>query len=289
MSEKILIASDSTCDLSPELVEKYGIKIIPMGVTLGDKQYTDGVDIDPDTVYENYNKTGILPKTSAINIAAFADFYEQYVNEGYSIVVFTISAEMSSTFSNARLAAEDFENVYAVDTRNLSTGGGLLVLAAAEMAKEGKSAKEIADECARLTDYVDASFVIDSLEFLHKGGRCSALAALGANMLQLKPCIVVKGGKMGVSKKYRGKYASAAVLPQYIKDRVGDGSDIYQDKVFVTHAGCDSEIVDMCVAKVKELMPDANVMITRAGCTVSSHCGRNTLGVLFIRKNPIEA
>ena len=285
MSEKILIASDSTTDLSPELIEKYGIKILPMGVTVGDKDYTDGVDITPDMIYENYSKTGQLPKTAAINIAGFSDFFEKYTSEGYSIVMFVISAEMSSTLGNARLAASEFDNVYVVDTRNLSTGGGLLVMSAAQMAEQGKSAEEIYEECTRLADYVDASFVIDSLEFLHKGGRCSALAALGANMLQLKPCIVVKGGKMGVSKKYRGKYA--AVLPTYIADRLGDTSDICLDKVFVTHAGCDKEIVDMCVAKVKEIAPEANVMITRAGCTVSSHCGKNTLGVLFIRKTPL--
>lgn len=286
MSEKILIASDSTSDLNSELIEKYGIKILPLGVTLGEKNYTDGVDVDPDMIYANYEKTGQLPKTSAVNIADFSDFFEKYTAEGYSIVVFTISSEMSSTFSNARLAAEDFENVYVVDARNLSTGGGLLVLTAAEMAEQGKSAKEIYDECTRLTAYVDASFIIDSLEFLHKGGRCSALAALGANLLQLKPCIVVKNGKMGVSKKYRGKFG--AVLPQYIADRMGDASDVNIDKIFVTHAGCEPEIINSCVAKVKEIAPEANVMITRAGCTISSHCGRNTLGVLFIRKTPLE-
>ncbi len=286
MAEKVLIASDSTCDLSAELIKKYGIKILPLGVTLGETTYTDGVDINPDMIYANYEKTGELPNTSAVNIADFEDFFEKYTSEGYSIVVFTISSDMSSTFSNARLAAEDYENVYAVDSRNLSTGGGLLVAAAAEMAQNGKSAKEIAEECTRLAANVDASFVIDSLEFLHKGGRCSALAAFGANLLQLKPCIVVKGGKMGVSKKYRGKFA--AILPQYIAERIGDASNIYLDKVFVTHAGCDEEIVEACVAKVKELAPSANVMITRAGCTVSSHCGRNTLGVLFIRKSAIE-
>ncbi len=287
MSEKILIASDSTTDLSPELIQQYGIKIIPMSVTVGDKDYQDGIDIAPDAIYENYEKTGQLPKTAAINIVAFSDFFEKYTAEGYSIVFFIISAEMSSTFSNARLAAEDYENVFVVDTRNLSTGGGLLVLSAAEMAEAGKSAREIAEECVQLVDRVDASFVIDSLEFLHKGGRCSALAALGANLLQLKPCIVVKSGKMGVNKKYRGKFA--AVLPTYIADRMGDASDICIDKVFVTHAGCEKEIVDMCFNKVKEIAPDANVMNTRAGCSVSSHCGKNTLGVLFIRKNPLKA
>lgn len=285
MAEKILIASDSTTDLNSELIEKYGIKTIPLGVTVGEETFSDGVDITPDEIYAHYEKTGQLPKTAAVNIAAFSDFFEQYTAEGYSIVLFTISAEMSSTFSNARLAAEDFDNVFVVDTRNLSTGGGLLVLTAAEMAEQGKSAHEIAEECTRLVDCVDASFVIDSLEFLHKGGRCSALAALGANMLQLKPCITVKSGKMGVNKKYRGKYAS--VLPNYVADRLGDASDIRTDKVFVTHAGCDRAIIDSCVAKVKEIAPEANVMITRASCTISSHCGRNTLGVLFIRKTPI--
>lgn len=285
MSEKIIIASDSTSDLGQELIAKYGIKILPLGVTLGETTYTDGVDIDPDKIYDNYEKTGELPKTSAVNIADFEDFFEEYTAEGYSVVLFTISSEMSSTFSNARLAAEDFPNVYTVDSRNLSTGAGLLVVAAAEMAEKGMSAKEIAEECTRLTSYVDASFVIDSLEFLHKGGRCSSLAAFGANLLQLKPCIVVNNGKMGVGKKYRGKFA--AVLPQYVAERIGDASDIETDKIFVTHAGCDKEIIDSCVAKVKELVPEANVLVTRAGCTISSHCGRNTLGVLFIRKSPI--
>jgi len=287
MSEKVLIISDSTSDLSSELIERYGIKIIPLSVNVGGKEYTDGVDINPDMIYENYEKTGQLPKTAAINIATFTDIFEKYTGEGYSIVVFTISGEMSATQSNARIAASDFENVHVVDTRNLSTGGGLLVLTAAELAEQGKSAKEIADECTRLASYVDASFVIDSLEFLHKGGRCSALAALGANLLQLKPCITVKDGKMGVNKKYRGKFA--AVLPTYISDRMGDASDINIDKVFVTHAGCDPQIIDLCVNKVKEIAPEANVMITRAGCTVSSHCGRNTLGVLFIKKTPVSA
>ena len=286
MSEKILIASDSTSDLGAELIAKYGIKILPLGVTLGENTYTDGVDIDPDMIYANYEKTGQLPKTSAVNIADFEDFFEEQTKAGYSIVLFTISSEMSSTYHNAHLAAEDYENVYVVDARNLSTGGGLLVLTAAEMAEKGCGAREIYEECTRLTEYVDASFVIDSLEFLHKGGRCSALAALGANLLQLKPCIVVKGGKMGVAKKYRGKFA--AVLPQYIADRIGNGENVHADKVFVTHAGCDQAIIDSCVAKVKELIPEANVMITRAGCTVSAHCGRNTLGVLFIRKTPLE-
>ena len=285
MSEKILIASDSTTDLPPELVERYHIKIIPLGVTLGEKTYTDGVDIDPDAIYRHYAQTGELPKTSAVNIAEFLSFFRQYTQQGYSIVLFTISAEFSSTFNNARLAAQDFDNVFVVDTRNLCTGGGLLVVNAAEMAEQGKSAAEIALESVRLVPYVDSSFVIDSLEFLHKGGRCSAVAALGANLLHLKPCILVRNGRMTVGKKYRGKFA--AVLTQYISDHLGDGTDVDPKRVFLTHAGCDSEIVDACLAQVRDILPQSEVILARAGCTISSHCGQNTLGVLFLRKTPL--
>ena len=286
MNEKILIASDSTSDLNPELIERYGIKILPLGVSMGDKQYTDGVDITPEDIYENYEKTGTLPKTSAINLAAATAFFKEHTENGYSVVFFTISSQMSSTYQNVHLAASEFDSVFVVDTRNLSTGGGLLVVNACEMAAEGKTAREIVERCEALTACVDASFVIDSLEFLRKGGRCSALAAFGANLLGLKPCIVVRGGKMSVGKKYRGKFD--VVLQKYIEDRIGDASDIDLDRVFVTHAGCDPEIYQACVKKVKELAPFKEVFITRAGCTISSHCGRNTLGVLFVRKNSIQ-
>ena len=280
----IRITSDSTCDLG-KFAEERNIGIMRIQVNLDGKAYSDGLDITPEDIFKFVSEKKMLPKTSAINIATATDFFAKYVAEGYSIVCFTISAEMSSTFSNIRLAASEFDNVYVVDTRNLSTGGGLLVLTAAQMVQEGKSAYEIAKACEELAPCVDASFVIDSLEFLHKGGRCSALAAFGANVLGLKPCILVKDGKMGVGKKYRGKFDK--VLLQYIEERIGDGSDICLDKVFVTHAGCDEAIVNACVEKVKSLAPFEELMITRAGCTVSSHCGQNTLGVLFIRKHSI--
>ena len=286
MSEKIVIASDSTCDLSPELIEKYGVQILPLGVALGERQYTDGVDIDPDFIYEHYEKTKELPKTSSPNISDFRSFFTEQTADGSEVVFFTISAEMSSTYNNARLAAQELEDIYVVDSRNLSTGGGLLVVAAGEMVKQGMSAADIAQECRRLTDYVDASFVVDNLEFLHKGGRCSAVAALGANLLQLKPCIGVRGGKMGVGKKYRGKFA--AVLEKYIADRIGDAQNVVTDRIFVTHAGCDEAVIRQCVAQVSALAPFGEVLVTRAGCTISAHCGRNTLGVLFIRKTPLQ-
>ena len=282
MNKKVVIASDSTCDLSPELVEKYQIKILPLSVNLGDKTYRDGVDINPDIIYKHYEETGELPKTAAANIFEFETFIKESKEENDGMVLFTISATMSSTYNNARLAAESFDDVHVVDTKNLSTGGGLLVLAAAEMAAAGKSASEIAEACRELSDRVDASFVIDSLEYLHKGGRCSALAALGANLLKLKPCIEVKNGTMGVSKKYRGKYSET--LKQYVADRLTDYSDIDLSRVFVTHAGCDEEIVNQVVEQVKATAPFEELIVSRAGCTVSAHCGKDTLGVLYIRK-----
>ena len=275
MSQRTVIASDSTCDLSPELIREYGIRILPLGVALGEKQYTDGVDIDPDFIYAHYEKTGELPKTSAVNLADFEEFFARETAEGNAVVLFTISSEMSSTWHNAQLASENCQRAYVVDGRNLSTGGGLLVIAAAE----------IAETCRGLAPCVDASFIIDSLEFLYKGGRCSALAAFGANMLSLKPCIVVKDGKMGVGKKYRGKFG--AVLPKYVSERLGDGSDVIKGHIFVTHAGCEPAIVQSCVDSVKAIAPEAKIHITRAGCTISSHCGRNTLGVLFIRTHAL--
>ena len=280
--KKVLITRDSTSDLPPGLVEKLNIKTIPLVVTLGDKAYQDGVDITPEDIYKYHDEHGVLPKTSAANVDDMINFFEPFVKEGYEIVHFTISSSMSSTYQNSCIAADEFEGVYVIDSQNLSTGEGLLVLKACEWAAEGLSAKEIYDKVNELIPRVDASFVIDSLEYLHKGGRCSALAALGANLLKLKPCIEVQGGSMGVSKKYRGKYGET--LKQYVADRLTDYSDIDLSRVFVTHAGCDEEIVNQVVEQVKATAPFSELIISRAGCTVSAHCGRNTLGVLYIRK-----
>lgn len=286
MSNKIVISSDSTCDLSPELIERYDIKILPLGVTLGTKVYKDGVDINPDMIYAHHDKTGELPKTTAANVGESQEFFESITQDGESLIHFTISSEMSSTYRNACLAADDMEKeVFVIDSHNLSTGGGLLVIAAAEMAKSGMEAKDIAAKLEELVKCVDASFVIDNLEYLHKGGRCSAVAMLGANLLKLKPCIEVKNGSMGVGKKYRGRFSE--VLKQYVAERLHDPDDIDTSRVFVTHAGCDEEIVNMVADLVKETLSFDEVFITRAGCTVSSHCGADTLGVLFVRKSPI--
>ena len=282
MSNKITIASDSTTDLSPQLVERVGLKILPLTVSLGDKHYRDGVDINPDMIYEYYEKTGELPKTAAVNVNEFDDFFKAETDAGNSVVLFTISSDMSSTFNNARLAAQNYENVHVVDTRNLSTGGGLLVMAAHDMASVGMDAAQIAEACREMASRVDASFVLDNLEFLCKGGRCSALAALGANLLQLKPCIGVADGKMGVGKKYRGKFAMA--LKKYIEDQLKYIDEIDTTRIFITHAGCDEATINACVEQVKAYGVFGEIHVTRAGATISSHCGRNTLGVLFVKK-----
>ena len=285
MPEKILITSDSTTDLSPELLERFHVPILPLVVSLNEVNYVDGVNITPDEIYRCYETKHSLPKTAAPSLADCTEFFRKYAEQGYHIVHFTISSDMSCTYQNSVIAAEEFENIHVVDTRNLSTGGGLLVIRAAELAEQGMSAAAIAEECRRLTPYVDVSFVIDSLEFLHKGGRCSTLAMLGANVMKFKPCIIVKDGKMSVAKKYRGKFD--AVLLQYIAERIGDGSDIDKRHVFITHAGCDEAVLEACVEKLRSLGDFPNLHVTRTGCTVSSHCGRNTLGVLFIRDHPI--
>ena len=285
MQNNIIISADSTCDLSLELRERYNISIIPLGVTLGDKTFFDGVDITPDDIYAHHAKTGELPKTTAANVGDCIDFFKPFADAGKTVIHFSLSSELSSTYNNTCLAASEYDNIFIINTLNLSTASGLLVIAAAEMAQSGMQAEEIVEKINSMISCVDASFVIDNLEYLHKGGRCSALAMMGANVLKLKPCIEVKNGKMGVGKKYRGKYG--AELLKYVEDRLNNLDDIDLSRVFVTHAGVDPQIVDSVVEKVKQTAPFKEVFLTRAGCTISSHCGADTLGVLFIRKNPI--
>ena len=285
MDSNIVITSDSTTDLSKELKERYNVTIMPLKITLGNKTYTDGVDITPDDIYAHPDKTGELPKTAATNVSDCLDFFKPFCDAGKTVIHFTISSEMSSTYSNACIAAEELGNVYVIDTKNLSTGGGLLVVSAAEMLASGLSAEETVEKTRALVPCVDAGFIIDSLEYLYKGGRCSALEMFGANLLKLKPYIQVKDGKMDVAKKYRGKFSEVA--KQYVSEKLADYSDIDLVKIFVTHAGCDPELMNELVELVKSKVPFKEVFLTRAGCTVSSHCGANTLGVLFIRKSPI--
>lgn len=283
MTNKIVISADSTVDLSPEIAEKYSVVVSPMLVTMGGKTYTDGVDITPKELFEYTKSTGELAKTAAQSTAYYTEYFEKLSADGSAVIHFSISDSMSSAHNFARIAAEDMENVYVIDSQNLSTGIALLVLKAADLVAEGKEAKEIYDEICALRSRVDASFVIDTLEYLHKGGRCSAVAMLGANVLKLRPCIEVKEGAMGVSRKYRGKMS--LVYKEYAKDQLHDPDDIDLTRVFVTHTCGDDPVVDEIVELVKQTLPFKEVIKGTAGCTISAHCGPGTLGVLFFRKS----
>lgn len=280
---KIILTSDSTSDLSLELKEKVNLHVVPLIVNIEGKEYKDGVDIDSDYIYDSVARTGVLPKTAALSIGEFTEFFNSVRESEDDIILhFSISSGFSSSYQNSVLAASDMKNVYAFDSFNLSTGIGLQILEADRLIKEGL---DIEDIIMRLQDYkerVDASFIIDKLDYLQKGGRCSAVTGLVANLLHLKPCIEVVDGKMGVGKKYRGTFER--VLNQYINDKLTSG-EVETEEVFITHAGVNEEVVNMVSEKVKSYNIFKNVYVTRAGATISSHCGRNTLGVLFVKKN----
>ena len=278
----IKILSDSTCDLPQEVLEKYNITMIPLSVIKDGKDYTDGVNITPADIFDHVANGGDLCSTAAINIGEYVDHFSKYADDFDGVIHINISSEFSSCHQNALLAAEEFNNVRVIDSRNLSTGQGLVVLKACELAKEYNDLDEIADKLRAFTDKVEASFLLDRLDYMVKGGRCSAAAALGANLLNLKPCIEVKNGKMGVVKKYRGNYAKC--LANYVKDRLANREDIEKGTLFVTR----TPVTEECFTAVKDAVAAYNDFETtywnEAGCTVSCHCGPGTLGVLFVRK-----
>lgn len=279
---KIKISSDSTCDLSKEYVEAHNVGILPLVVVKDGESFRDGVDITPEVIFAHVNGGGALCSTSAANVNDYMELFEEYKKEYDAVIHINIGSGFSSSHQNARLAAEDFENVYVVDSMNLSTGHGLVVVEAVKMAEAGMEPDKIYEALNDLTPRVEASFVLDRLDYMVKGGRCSAVAALGASLLQLKPCIEVVDGKMGVCKKYRGSYEKA--LSNYVKDRLKDREDIEMERIFVTHTETPQDVVDSVIGTVKEYKNFEILEETVAGCTVSCHCGPNTLGVLFIRK-----
>ncbi len=280
---KVRISSDSACDLSPELTKKGNITITPFFVSLGEKYLKDGDEIKPDDIYAYVSETGKLPKTGAINAEEYRRVYEFWIEQGYAVVQICISSLFSSTYQNACFAAKGLEDVYVVDSRNLSTGQGLIVLHASEMAMRGCTAREIYEECLRMVPRVEASFVIDNMDYLYKGGRCNALAALSASLLKIKPCIEVRDGVMLPSTKYRGRIGR--VMMQYVEARLRDRQDIDKERIFITHTKCDPEDVRAVRSKIMELVPDfEEILETDAGSAVTTHCGAGTLGILFVRK-----
>ena len=279
---KIKIISDSTCDLSKELVEKYDITIVPLTIIKDGQAYADGITITPADIFAHVAAGGDLCSTAAMNVGEYSECFSKYSSQYDGILHINISAEFSSSYQNACLAAEDFDNVRVVDSRNLSTGQGLVVLYACKLAQECSSLDELYQKVQAFTEKVEASFVLDQLAYMVKGGRCSSAAALGANLLGLKPCIEVKNGKMSVVKKYRGSYAKC--LASYVKDRLANRDDLDGDILFVTSTPVSDECQQAVADAIKTYGSFENVYWTEAGCTVSCHCGPGTLGVLFVRK-----
>ena len=265
---KIKISADSTCDLSPELIERYHIGITPLYIIRGEETLRDGIDVRPEELYEYANATGKLCKTAAVNVSDYLAYFAACREEYDAVIHFTISSDMSACYQNACIAAQEFTNVYPVDSRNLSTGIGHLVLDAAEMAEQGMDAADIASALEKKREKLDVSFVIDTLEYLKRGGRCSALVAMSANLLHLKPCIEVKDGKMGVGHKYRGKLEKCYV--QYIEERLKGRDDIDCHRIFITDSGCDEATWRELERVVRACQPFEEVIHTRAGCTTAA-------------------
>lgn len=279
---KIKITADSTCDLSQELCQKYGITLFPLTVNLGDESYLDGVTINPEMIYDFVQKTKTLPKTSAVNQQYYREKFAEILQSGYDAIVhFTISSEMSACYQNALATSKEFDNVFVVDSRTLSTGIGLLAIYASELAQKGElSAKEIAEKAQARAKHSQTSFIVDKLDYLYRGGRCNAVAFLGANLLKIKPSIVVKNGVMGVDKKYIGKLEKTAL--KYVKDIIETYNTPDTTRIFITHTKIDEAIVESIKTYLKENTAFKEILETTAGSTITSHCGSHTIGILFL-------
>jgi DegV family protein with EDD domain len=278
----IKILSDSTCDLSPALLAEYNIDLARLTTIKNGEAFIDGETITPADIFDHVANGGDLCSTTAINIGEYEELFQKYASEYDAVIHINIGSGFSSCYQNACLAAEDFPNVRVIDSQNLTTGQGLLVLEACRLAKVCDDLDEIVEKLNAFATRIESSFLLDQLAYMAKGGRCSSVAALGANLLGLKPCIEVKNGKMTVVKKYRGTYAKC--LASYVKDRLADREDIVRKELFLTY----TPVTDECLTAVKNAIDQygnfETVYETTAGCTVSCHCGPGTLGVLFVRK-----
>ena len=282
---RIKITSDSTCDLTKDLLEKHDIHIFPLTIIKSDNggEYLDGIEIQPQDIFDYVENGRGVTHTSAVNVSDFEEKFKEFSTDYDAVLYIGISSDFSACYQNAVIAAQDFDNVYSFDSRNLSSGVGHIVLDAALMAESGMDIQDIIDTLGTMTDKVEASFVIDTLKYLHRGGRCSGVAALGANVLKLKPCIEVKDGKMDVGKKYRGNFDK--VILQYVQDKLAGRDDLDLRRIFITHPpGMDRKIIDSVFEAVRTCGNFEEIIETDAGCTISHHCGPVCLGVLFYHK-----
>lgn len=277
----VRISADSTCDLGPELCEKYHIAIAPLSVVIDGMSFHDGIDVKPENIFRAV-EDGKTVKTTAVNQFEYEELFKELLKEDDEVVHFCISRDMSSCYSDACEAARRIGNVYVVDSRNLSTGIGLLVLEAAELAYMGKSAREIAERETDRTAKVCASFTVQDIGYLFRGGRCSGLEAIGAKLMHIRPSIEVHEGKMSAGKKYRGSYEH--YLKHYIRDVLKTVEDADFKRAFITHSPCEEGMAQYAAEMLREYGHFREILDTTAGCTICVHCGPNTLGILFMRK-----
>lgn len=279
----IKVTADSTCDLSPDILSSMDITLTPLYILVNDKAFRDGVDIKPADIFRYVDVERKSCKTAAVNGLEYEQLFEELSSKYQAVIHICIGSGFSSCYQNAVLAARKFENVHVIDSQNLSSGSGHVVYEAARMAKDGANAKDICRSLEALIPKVDASFVIERLDYLHKGGRCSGLERLGARMLQIRPCIEVVNGRMKIGAKYRGRFDLS--LKRYIQDRLSNEQDIDFGRVFITHPMCSRQTVEMVREFLQNNTKFEEIIETPAGCTVSTHCGPNTLGILYKRKN----
>lgn len=279
---RVKIISDSTCDLSADLIQKYDIGIVPLIVMKDSQEYLDGITITPADIFAHVAAGGSLCSTAARGVAVYQEMFAKYAKDYDGVLHVNIGSDFSSSYQNACIAAEDFDNVRVIDSKNLSTGQGLVVLKACDLAGTAADMDELKVQLDDFTSRVEASFVLDRLEYMVKGGRCSGAAALGANLLSLKPCIEVKDGKMVVVKKYRGHIDKC--MASYVKDRLAGRDDLDYDRIFITRTDVAKESLEAVRSGVAQYGNFGNVYETVAGCTISCHCGPGTMGILFVRK-----
>ncbi len=281
----VILSADSTCDLTPELREKYGVNCFPYHIILDGRDYQDNVDITSEKIFQTYDEKKILPQTAAINSFEYADYFKKLLKKGKEVVHFSLGGALSISYKNSCIAAEELGNVYSIDSCNLSTGIGLLVIKAAEMIAEGASAAEVKEQIEPMRSKVHTSFVLDTLKFMHAGGRCSGVAAFSANMLNIKPCIMVNNhnGSMEVGKKYRGNLKK--VLVKYVEDTLTSVNDLDLSRMFITYSSLDDKTyINLVRETVLRIAPFREIYVTTASSTIACHCGPNTLGILFMSK-----
>ncbi len=278
----IKITADSTCDLSPELLHTLDITLTPLHVLIDEEDFRDGINIMPQDIFRHVGEHNRTCTTAAINTYEYEEFFSQFADQYEAVIHINLGSDFSSCYQNAKIAAQSFDNVYVIDSQNLSTGSGHLVYEAALLAREGRTAHEIVEKVQALIPKVNASFVIDRMDYLKKGGRCSSMEAFGATLLKIKPSIEVTHGKMAVGKKYRGNFENC--LEKYIKDRLQQDDKIDKSRIFITHSMCPPETVQKVRGWIAQYTEFEEVIETSAGCTISAHCGPNTLGILYKTK-----